>query len=471
VLFLPNLLWNVQYHFPFLELQENIRRYNRNVSLSLAGFFGEEVLSMLPLSAPVWIDGLWALFRGPYRALALAWVIAATLILATLILATLILAALILAALILAMSPRVYYLFPAFPMLLAARAVQFERWRAPRFKAIYCALTIVMAVMIAPTLLSLRPPETYIRYAAATHLQQPRIENRELDSLPQLCRPVRLGRLCHRGGAILQRAPAGDPRAYRHLRPELRASWCDRSLRHSLRLAAVDRREPKLISLGSAQLYRREHDRDGRKPGNASPEFTPVEKVGRVESHYAMPYDHLDIHYCRGLKHPLAEIWPQDHFARSIGLQTYGALLQERVDRDLRDRFVDFARGAAARDRADRLPVHFDRQSAAIREAVGEDESAQVTVLQRFLGHRGRAPVDRRVLCLLLREGDRIQRGMIGLLQEEQIAAFVHDADSHVHVALLRLGLRGRHHGFDRRQVQKLARRQVRRDGHKQCAE
>src|ERR1017187_7768763 len=51
LLFLPNLLWNIQNHFPFVELQENIRREGRNVSLSVGMFFGEEVLSMLPLSA------------------------------------------------------------------------------------------------------------------------------------------------------------------------------------------------------------------------------------------------------------------------------------------------------------------------------------------------------------------------------------------------------------------------------------
>src|SRR4029077_6426627 len=97
LLFLPNLLWNIQQHFPFLELQENIRRDGRNVSLSVASFFGQEILSMLPLSAPVWIGGLWWLLRSRSRALAFAWFIAT--------------------ALIFAMNPRVYYLFPAFPML------------------------------------------------------------------------------------------------------------------------------------------------------------------------------------------------------------------------------------------------------------------------------------------------------------------------------------------------------------------
>ena len=77
LLFLPNLLWNIQHHFPFLELQENIRRDGRNVSLSFGSFFGQEMLAMLPLSAPIWIAGLWWLLRGRYRALAFAWVITA----------------------------------------------------------------------------------------------------------------------------------------------------------------------------------------------------------------------------------------------------------------------------------------------------------------------------------------------------------------------------------------------------------
>jgi 4-amino-4-deoxy-L-arabinose transferase-like glycosyltransferase len=33
LLFLPNVLWNIQHGFPFLELQENIRRSGRNVAL------------------------------------------------------------------------------------------------------------------------------------------------------------------------------------------------------------------------------------------------------------------------------------------------------------------------------------------------------------------------------------------------------------------------------------------------------
>jgi len=53
LIFLPNVLWNIQNHFPFLELQANIRRSGRDVRLSLFMFFGQEILAMLPLSLPI----------------------------------------------------------------------------------------------------------------------------------------------------------------------------------------------------------------------------------------------------------------------------------------------------------------------------------------------------------------------------------------------------------------------------------
>ena len=34
LIFLPNLVWNIQHQFPFLELQANIRRDGRDVALS-----------------------------------------------------------------------------------------------------------------------------------------------------------------------------------------------------------------------------------------------------------------------------------------------------------------------------------------------------------------------------------------------------------------------------------------------------
>ena len=50
-----------------------IRRSGRDVRLSLLQFFGQEALTMLPLTVPVWIGGIWYFFfrrdGGLYRAL------------------------------------------------------------------------------------------------------------------------------------------------------------------------------------------------------------------------------------------------------------------------------------------------------------------------------------------------------------------------------------------------------------------
>jgi hypothetical protein len=73
LIFLPNLLWNIQHQFPFLELQANIRRSERDVPLGPLAFFAQEILTLLPLTLPIWLAGLWFFFFSepgkPFRAL------------------------------------------------------------------------------------------------------------------------------------------------------------------------------------------------------------------------------------------------------------------------------------------------------------------------------------------------------------------------------------------------------------------
>jgi Dolichyl-phosphate-mannose-protein mannosyltransferase len=301
LLWAPNLLWNLQHRFPFLELQENIRRDGRNVTLSLASFFGQEALSMLPLSAPIWIAGLWWCLRGRYRALAFAWVIAT--------------------AIILAMNPRVYYLFPAFPMLFAAGAVQFEAWlESPRLawfkpdwiKPAYCALMVLMGALLAPTLLPLLPPETYIRYAKATHLEQPRIENHQLGPLPQL--------FADQFG--WEDMAAAVARVYNGLPAGIRAHTAIFGQGYG-QAGAIDLFGPKYglpPAISGHQNYflwgPREYTGEsmivmGDRQEVLESKFDFVQRVAHVSHPYAMPSEHIDIFYCRGFKAPLAEAWPK----------------------------------------------------------------------------------------------------------------------------------------------------------------
>ena len=296
LLFLPNLLWNVQHHFPFLELQENIRRNHRDVRLSLGSFFGQEILSMLPLSAPIWLAGLWNLARSRYRALAWSWAIAA--------------------ALILALSPRVYYLFPAFPMLFAAGGVQLESWlgrpRLAWIKPVYCTLMVLMAALLAPALLPLLPPETYIRYARATHLEQPRIETHKLGPLPQL--------FADQFG--WEDMAAAVARAYYALPPDVRARTAIFGQNYG-QAGAIDLFGPRYglpPAISGHQNYYLWGPRGytgesmivmGDSREVLESKFSSVRWVARAAHPYAMPHQHIDIFYCQGFQLPLAEAWPQ----------------------------------------------------------------------------------------------------------------------------------------------------------------
>jgi len=294
VIFLPNLIWNFQHHFPFLELQENIRRDGRNVSLSLSRFLGEEMLAMLPLSAPVWLAGLWWLHRSRYRTLAFAWIIAA--------------------AIIFAMNPRTYYLFPAFPMLFAAGGVQLEAWLNGRrfswLKPVWCGLMLLVGALLAPTMLPILSPENFIRYTKATHLEQPRVENHELGPLPQLFAD-------QFGWEEMAQAVA---HVYNDLPADIRPRTAIFGQNYG-QAGAIDLFGPKYglpPAISGHQNYflwgPREYTGEsmivmGDRQDRLETKFAVVRKMARVAHPYSMPYEHIDIFYCQGFKLPLAEAW------------------------------------------------------------------------------------------------------------------------------------------------------------------
>jgi 4-amino-4-deoxy-L-arabinose transferase-like glycosyltransferase len=110
LIFLPNLLWNIHNHWPFVELMHNIRADGRDVVLPLPQYFLQQTLLVHPFTAPIWITGLIALFVSPrfepYRALAWCYLACFTVFFV--------------------LHGKNYYLAPIYPMLLAAGAVMIE---------------------------------------------------------------------------------------------------------------------------------------------------------------------------------------------------------------------------------------------------------------------------------------------------------------------------------------------------------
>jgi 4-amino-4-deoxy-L-arabinose transferase-like glycosyltransferase len=298
LIFLPNLLWNIQHHFPFLELQENIRRSRRNVALPPPVFLVQLALFMMPLTAPVWLAGLWHFFFSkegkPYRAL--GWAFLFTL------------------AVIMAANPRIYYAGPAFPMLLGAGAVAWEGWLAkPRFrwmKPAYFAVTAICAAVIAPLYLPVLPVNTYIRYSHALGMEQQRIENHNLGPLPQL----------YADQFGWEDMVATVAKFYWTLPPDVRAKTAIFGKNYG-QAGAVDffgpkYGLPKAISGHQNYFYWGPRGYTGESVivlGETREDLQPcssVERIGRADNPFSMPYQHFDIFYCRGTHPPLPQLWP-----------------------------------------------------------------------------------------------------------------------------------------------------------------
>jgi hypothetical protein len=81
-----------------------------------------------------------------------------------------------------------YYLAPAYPMLFAAGGVAWENWLAlrPWVKAAMAAVMIFFAIVFAPLVLPILPPEKLLSYMDAIHIEPPRTERSHTAALPQL---------------------------------------------------------------------------------------------------------------------------------------------------------------------------------------------------------------------------------------------------------------------------------------------
>jgi hypothetical protein len=156
LIFLPNLIWLVHNHFPFLAHERNVR------SIAAAGhgpvlFLVVQALVLNPVLLPLWIAGVaWLMFivAGRHFRL-LGWIF------------------LLAVGTILALKGRDYYTAPAYPAAFAAGAIAIDQWLKSRasvariLRPAYLLLIALSAVMVAPIVLPVLPLPAYDHYAAA----------------------------------------------------------------------------------------------------------------------------------------------------------------------------------------------------------------------------------------------------------------------------------------------------------------
>ncbi len=298
LIYLPNLIWDVQHHFPHFEMLANIKADGRDVQLPPLEFMAQQALFLNPLALPLWVGGLvWFLLDREgrrYRVLGIAWLA-------------------VIAEMFL-LDGRVYYPAPAYPMLLAGGGVALERWLARwRFvKPAYAAVLILSAALLAPMFLPMLPPEALIRYQNALGMAPPQIETHRQGPLPQL--------MADRFGWPEMAAEVA--RIYRSLPPEDRAKAAIFSQNYG-QAGAIDHFGPalglpKAVSGHLTYFFWGPRDYTGEvvivmddDKETLEKLFHSVEYGGRVEHPYSMPYQHFDVWVCRGMREPLAKVWPR----------------------------------------------------------------------------------------------------------------------------------------------------------------
>lgn len=165
LVFLPNLLWNLHYDWPFLQLMHNIRASGRDVVLGPIDYFAQQTLLVNPLTAPIWITGLVALLVSqrlkPYRLLGWSYLVCY--------------------GVLFTLHGKNYYLAPVYPMLLAAGAVVVdEALTRPRLTWLKPAIAVVLVatgVHLLPVVVPVLSPDAFLAYTKYLPFKLPVMEH------------------------------------------------------------------------------------------------------------------------------------------------------------------------------------------------------------------------------------------------------------------------------------------------------
>jgi Dolichyl-phosphate-mannose-protein mannosyltransferase len=171
--FLPNLLWEIHNGWPTLALFHAVMG-TKYVIVSPWEYIWQQTLLTHPLAAPIWIAGLWFLLRDRLgkKYAVLAWAYFTVL------------------AEMLILHGKIYYLAPAYIMLLASGSVWIELRLVPRVGAwLRPAIPVPLligAVIAAPLAMPILPVDAAIRYTRFWDVQAVHVENVPQGELPQM---------------------------------------------------------------------------------------------------------------------------------------------------------------------------------------------------------------------------------------------------------------------------------------------
>ncbi len=302
LIFLPNLLWNIQHHWPFLELMRNIRASGRDLGFTPLGYLRAQVFLMTPVTAPIWLLGILYFFfwttGKPFRVLGGAFIT-------------------VLAVFII-LHGKDYYASPVYPMMFAGGAIALEQitarrslgWLQPAAVVIVLAGTLAFLPLVSPVL----SPEAFLRYQAKLPFKlQPDEKSMLAESMPHY----------YSWSFGWEDMVRGVAKAYNSLPAEERtdtAIFGD----NFAEAGAIDLIGPKYglpKAIGGHQSYWLWGPRHfsgqtmivvGDTPEGARHWFDEVTVVQELHNPYAPPWENRPVLLCRHPKRftSLAEAWP-----------------------------------------------------------------------------------------------------------------------------------------------------------------
>lgn len=172
-IFMPNLIWLIHHHFPFLEFEQNSRLSGSRIKRGPIAFLADQALIMNPLSAALALAGLcWLFISRPARAYRFLGFTCAAILLTLLLI-----------------KAKNYYAAPAYPALFAAGAAAFESFTANKqqlLRPVFGSALLLSGFFFAPLVMPILPIPPFLKLQAAMHGFTPvRFENQPGSLLPQ----------------------------------------------------------------------------------------------------------------------------------------------------------------------------------------------------------------------------------------------------------------------------------------------
>jgi len=296
---MPAFLWQVHYGFPMLELLRN-GQHGKNLVFGPFAYLGQQLL-LSGLLSFVWIIGLiWLLAKPAYRFLGLAYII--------------------LIAIMIALHGKSYYPSNVYPYLIAAGSVAIERWtsglRTVRISV--AAAVLALGLATAPLVIPVLPETLLFRYQARLfsllHISKGSIAT-EHHAEPEL--PSDFADM--HGWRELESIVEN---VYQSLPPEERSQAVIAAQNYG-EAGAIEffGRPSRLPVISGHNQYFLWGPRGytgnvvicvgGDCPSSVSRVFQSCSLAATFNAPWIEPYErNLPIMVCRGIKKPLAELWP-----------------------------------------------------------------------------------------------------------------------------------------------------------------